>query len=140
MLDFSTICPLEQAKVPDIKGLKQMRRMRRHKERNNLVCLAIFLKLERVVTFVAVEDQKTIAANRSRLGVPVKVLQPLQTQLIIGPAIGRRCNGPIVREVAVSVLVSEVILARTYDKRRDRSAFRIDGLNDGNPFPVPRLN
>jgi hypothetical protein len=63
MLDFSTICPLEQAKVPDVEGLKQMRRMRRHKERNNLVCLAIFLKLERVVTFVAIKDQKMITTN-----------------------------------------------------------------------------
>jgi hypothetical protein len=63
MLDFLPIGLLEQAEVPDIKRLKQMRRMRRHTERNNLVCLAIFLKVEGVVTFVAVEDQKTIVTN-----------------------------------------------------------------------------
>jgi hypothetical protein len=68
------------------------------------------------------------------------VLQPLGTDLVIGPAILGRRNSLIAREVAFSVPVGVVILARTYDERRDRSTFRIDGLNYGNLFSVSRLD
>jgi len=64
------------------------------------------------------------------------VFQPLEAYLIIGPAIWARRNGSIAWEVAVSVPVGEAILARAYDKRRDRSTFCINGLNYGNPFSV----
>jgi hypothetical protein len=56
MLYFSAISLLKQAKAPDIERLKQMRRMRRHTKRDDLVFLAIPLKGDRVVTFVAIED------------------------------------------------------------------------------------
>lgn len=51
-----------------------------------------------------------------------------------------RCNCLIAREVAILVLIGEVILARTDDERLDRLAFRIDRLNHCNPFPVSRLH
>jgi hypothetical protein len=63
MLDFSTICLLKHGKAPDIKRLKEMRRMRRHTERDDLVFLAIYLKISRVVTFIPIEDQKTVRAS-----------------------------------------------------------------------------
>jgi hypothetical protein len=63
MLDFLPIGLLKQAKVPNIKRLKQIRQIRRHIERNNLICLVIFLKVEGVVTFVAIKDQKIIITN-----------------------------------------------------------------------------
>ena len=61
MLYFSTISLFKQAKVPDVKRLEEMRRMRRHTKRDDLIFLAISLKVDGVVTFVAIEDQKTIA-------------------------------------------------------------------------------
>jgi hypothetical protein len=61
MLDFSTIRLLKHGKAPDVKRLKQVRRMRRHTKRDDLVLLAIFLKVDGVVTFVTIKDQKTIA-------------------------------------------------------------------------------
>ena len=68
------------------------------------------------------------------------MLQPLETNLVIGPAILGRRNSPIAREVTILVPIGEVILARTDDKWLDRPAFRIDRLNDRNPFPVSRLH
>jgi hypothetical protein len=37
--------------------------MSRHAERDNLILLAISLKIGGVVAFVAIEDQKTIGTN-----------------------------------------------------------------------------
>ena len=68
------------------------------------------------------------------------MLEPLETGLVIGPAILGRQNSPIAREVGFSVPVGEAILARADDERRDRPAFRIDRLNNCNPFPVSRLH
>jgi hypothetical protein len=63
MLDFSTISLLEQAKIPKIERLKQMRRMKRHAECDDLLFFAISLEIDRVVTFVPIEDQKTITTS-----------------------------------------------------------------------------
>ncbi|KAJ0151444.1 hypothetical protein HZ326_6046 [Fusarium oxysporum f. sp. albedinis] len=73
-LDFSVICLLEHGKAPDIKRLKQMRRMRRHIKRDDLVLLTISLEVDRVVTFVAIKDQTTIATVGSLGCRPVQVL------------------------------------------------------------------
>jgi hypothetical protein len=40
-----------------------MRRMRRHTKRDDLVFLAIYLKIGRVVAFVPIEDQKAVGAG-----------------------------------------------------------------------------
>jgi hypothetical protein len=78
MFGFSTISLLEHPKAPNIKRLKQMRRMGRHTQCDDLVLLAISLKVDRVVTFVPIEDQKTIGPSRSIGCTPIKVLQPLK--------------------------------------------------------------
>ena len=60
MLYFSTICLFEHTKTPDVKKLKQMRRMRWHTERDNVALLAIHLKVGRVVASMPIKDQKTV--------------------------------------------------------------------------------
>ncbi|KAJ0136934.1 Uncharacterized protein HZ326_20052, partial [Fusarium oxysporum f. sp. albedinis] len=69
-------------------------------KRNDIVLIAICLKVGRVVAFVPIEDQKPIATFRSDLCVLIEVLDPLEGGLVIGPAILGRCNSPITREVA----------------------------------------
>jgi hypothetical protein len=56
MLYFLAISLLKQAKAPDIERLKQIRRIRQHIKHNNLIFLAIPLKGNRVVTFMAIKD------------------------------------------------------------------------------------
>jgi hypothetical protein len=71
--------------------------MRRHTDSDNLVLLAVLLKLERVVALMAVDYEQSVAANYPLLCMLVKVLQPLQTKLICCPAVIRDCDNPIVR-------------------------------------------
>ncbi|KAJ0118551.1 hypothetical protein HZ326_31857, partial [Fusarium oxysporum f. sp. albedinis] len=47
MLDFLTIRLLKHGKAPDVKRLKQVRRMRWHTKRDDFICLAISLKVDR---------------------------------------------------------------------------------------------
>ena len=63
MLYFPTVGLFERPKAPDIKRLEQVGRMRRHTKRDDLVFLTIFLKVGRVVAFMPIEGQKTIAAG-----------------------------------------------------------------------------
>lgn len=71
--------------------------------------------------------------------MPIEVLNPLKTRLVVGPAISGCSDSPVAREVAFLIPAGEVILACDHDKRLDRPPFRIDGLDDCNPFPVSRL-
>jgi hypothetical protein len=48
--------------------------VRRHAERDNLVILAVLLKIERVVALVAVNNKQACCANSTLLCVPIKVL------------------------------------------------------------------
>jgi hypothetical protein len=68
------------------------------------------------------------------------VLKLLETDLIIGLAILGRRNSLVAWEVALLVLVGEVILACTDDEWLDCLAFRIDRLNYCNPFLASRLH
>jgi hypothetical protein len=53
--------------------------MSRHTEGNNLVILAISLKIDRVMTFMTIEDQEAIATVRSLRYRLTKVLKPVKT-------------------------------------------------------------
>jgi hypothetical protein len=57
-----------------------------------------------------------MAANSALLCVLVKVLQPLQTKLIICPAVLRDSNNPVVRHTWLLVPGREVVLALEDDE------------------------
>ena len=84
--------------------------MRRHTECNDVVLLAMELEFRRVVALVAVEDQQPIFALCPRRRMAVEVLDPIQAYRIGSPAVVGSCDTPVGREVALSVLVSEVVL------------------------------
>jgi hypothetical protein len=56
LLNLLAIRRFKGAKTPNIKWLKEMRRVRRHTKRNNPILLAVVLKIRGVVAFVAIKD------------------------------------------------------------------------------------
>ena len=57
VLNLATVRLLQRPKAANIEWLEEVRRMRRHVERNDVVLLVIELEFGRVVALVAVEDQ-----------------------------------------------------------------------------------
>ena len=57
VLNLATVRLLQRPKATNIQRLEEVGRMRRHIEYNNVVLLVIELEFDRVVAFVAVEDQ-----------------------------------------------------------------------------------
>ncbi len=84
--------------------------MRRHIESDDVVLLAIELEFGRVVAFVAVKDQQPIFAFRPRRYIVVEVLDPIQAYRIGSLAIFGGCDALVSWEVALGVLVGEVVL------------------------------
>jgi len=87
-----------------------VRGIRRHIERDNIVLLVIELEFGRVIALVAVEDQQPIFTFRTRYYIEVEVLDPIQAYYISRPAIVGSCNTLVSWEVALGILVSEVVL------------------------------
>jgi len=56
VLNLATVRLLQRSKAADIEWLEEVRRMRRHVKRDDIVLLAVELEFGRVVAFVAVED------------------------------------------------------------------------------------
>ena len=56
VLNLATVRPLQWPKAANIEWLEEVRRMRRHAERDDVVLLAVELEFRRVVALVAVED------------------------------------------------------------------------------------
>ncbi len=56
VFNLATICLLQRPKAANIEWLKEVGRIRRHIERDNVVLLVIELEFGRVVAFVAIED------------------------------------------------------------------------------------
>jgi len=113
--------------------------MRRHTERDDIILLAIKLEFGRVVALVAVEDQQSVFAFRTRRYIEVEVLDPIQAYYISRPAIFGSCDTPVGWEVALGVPVGEVVLYGQDNKGRDRPAEGIDSLDDRCPLAVARL-
>ena len=61
MLNFSTISLFKQPKAPDVERLEEVRRIRRHIKRDDIVFLTISLEVDRVVAFMPIENQKAMA-------------------------------------------------------------------------------
>lgn len=80
-----------------------------------------------------------MAANSALLCVLIEVLQPLDAELIVGPAVLRDSDNPIVRYRWLLVPGREVVLALKYDKGWDRLALRVDALDDAGPLSVALL-
>jgi hypothetical protein len=74
LVSLPTVTNLQRRKTAYIKRLKQMRRVRRHAESNNLVLLAVLLEFERVVAIVAVNNEQPVPANSAPLCMLIKVL------------------------------------------------------------------
>jgi hypothetical protein len=56
--------------------------VRRHADSNNFVIFAVLLELKRVVALIAVDNKELVAANYPLLYMLIKVLQPLQADLV----------------------------------------------------------
>jgi hypothetical protein len=73
-LDLLAVYRLEWAETPNIERLKNIRRVGRYIEGNNIVLLIVELEVGQVVAIVAVEDQETINPSYSSFGILIKVL------------------------------------------------------------------
>ena len=138
-LDLSAICRLERAETSNIERLEDVRRVRRHAERNDVVLLAVELEVGRVVAVVAVEDEEAINPGCSSFGMLVEVLNPFQASLIGCPTVFGRRDDPVVWQWAVLVPRGEVMLALDDNERRDRPASSVDTLDHCCPLPIARL-
>ena len=67
------------------------------------------------------------------------MLNPIQAYYISSPAIIGSCDAPVGWEVALGVLVGEVVLRSQDDEGRDGPAEGIDSLDHRCPFAVARL-
>ena len=81
-----------------------------------------------------------MAANSALLCVLVKVLQPLQTKLIVCPAVFRDSDDPVVRYTWLLVPGREVVLALEDDEGWDSPPHRVDAFNDTSPLSVTLLH
>ena len=68
------------------------------------------------MALMAVQNKQPMAANSALLCVLIKVLQPLQTKLVVSPAVVRDINNPAVRYRRLLVPGGEVVLASEDDE------------------------
>lgn len=80
-----------------------------------------------------------MAANSALLCVLFKVLQPLDSELIVGLAVLGDSDNPIVKYRRLLVPGRKVVLALKDNKGWDRLALRVDALDDTGPLSVALL-
>jgi hypothetical protein len=73
---LSTIYSLEWAKAPNIKRLSKVRGVCREAKGDDIVGLAVFLELGRLVAFVAIKNNHPIYSFPAGLSMLVEVLNP----------------------------------------------------------------
>jgi hypothetical protein len=79
-------------------------------------------------------------ANSALLCVLVKLLQPLQSKLVICPAIVRDVGNPVARYTQLLVSSREVVLALEDKRGWNRLPYCVDACNDTGPFSVTLLH
>ena len=74
ILDVNRIRAFQYRKTGYVERLESMGGMGRHTERNNIVILAVFFELDRVVAFITVKDKKTFSTFSTRFNMFIKIL------------------------------------------------------------------
>ena len=87
-----------------------------------------------------VQHQHPITTLYPRLSILIKVFNPVQAYLVIGPPIRSCLNSPVIWNTALSIPISEVIEALNEQKRGYIKTIATNTGNRGRPFPVARLN
>ena len=101
---------LQQPKAANIEWLEEVRRIRRHTKRDDVVLLVVELEFGRVVALVAVKDQQPIFALCPGRRIVIEVLDPIQPYCISSPAIIGSCDALVGWEVVLGILVGKVVL------------------------------
>src|SRR2546421_274515 len=143
LFNLLSVRVLEGRKATNIERLKEVRRMRRHTKRDNLLFLAKCVEFSRYMAVVAVENQKAPGSTRTILCMLFEVLNPLKAEFIRRPAIFAHSDNPIAWYAGVGrVEVPSVEVAFTFedDERRNRPTFRINSLDHCNPLAIAWLN
>ena len=81
-----------------------------------------------------------MAANSAPLCVLVKLLQPLQSKVVVCPAILRDVDNSFVTYAWIFVPDGQVVLALEDNKGWDSLPYCVDACNDTGPFPVTLLH
>ena len=97
LLDLVTVRVLERREAAHVKWLEEVRRVRWHTESDDVVRCAVLVELWGSVAAVAVKDKETIDSARTRRCMSVKVLHPLNAELICCPAIVAYCDYLVIR-------------------------------------------
>ena len=113
--------------------------MGRHTESNNVILLAIKLKVGRVVAFMAVKDKQPICSSCTTFSMLVKVLNPFQASFIGRPAVVANSDAPIHWQLTAFVPGREVEFAGNDNERRDRPPLGADAPDHRNPFSITLL-
>jgi hypothetical protein len=87
--DALEILALQQQEADHVKQLEDVQQMRWHTEGQDLVLKATILAILIEVALVAIQNRQLVRSQLAHLFMRVKMLQPLQTKRVVGPAVLR---------------------------------------------------